>query len=311
MIPNYQKLMLPFLKAIADGREFKFRAIVEELGRFFDLTDKELLERYPNGGHPIFDNRVGWCRLHLKRAGLISAPRRGFVQITTQGTKVLTEDLDEIGVSYLKRIPVYLEFYTSGRNSNGDVAVNESLGSMEGVNNNEETPEEKLAQAYLEINNELNEEILNKIFDQSALFFERLVVDLLVNMGYGGSVRDAGQAIGKTGDEGIDGTIKEDKLGLDTIYIQAKRWKPGATVGRPEIQKFVGALAGQGAKKGIFITTSGFSKDALSYVPRNETKIVLIDGIQLTQLMIDHNVGCAVQQKYEIKKIDLDYFEAE
>jgi len=307
MIPNYQKLMLPFLKTIANGQEFGFRSIIESLGRDFNLTDKELLERYPNGGHPIFDNRVGWCRLHLKRAGLVSAPRRGFVQITDQGEKTLLGNLDEIDVNYLKTIPAYLELYNRDR-AKGEGAVDVSVDLRK---SEVDTPEERLSQAYLEINNELNEEILNKIFEQSALFFERLVVDLLVNMGYGGSFKDAGQAIGKTGDEGIDGTIKEDKLGLDTIYIQAKRWKPGTTVGRPEIQKFVGALAGQGSKKGIFITTSSFSKDALSYVTRNETKIVLIDGIQLTQLMIDHNVGCTVQQKYEIKKIDLDYFEAE
>ncbi|SEA41585.1 restriction system protein [Arachidicoccus rhizosphaerae] len=308
MIPNYQKLMLPFLKTIANGREFSFRSIIESLGRQFNLTDKELLERYPNGGHPVFDNRVGWCRLHLKRAGLISAPRRGYVQITDQGETVLLDNLAEIDVNYLKTIPAYLELYNRDRNpkDEGPVDLSQVVGKSD-----LDTPEERLSQAYLEINNELNEEILNKVFEQSALFFERLVVDLLVNMGYGGSFRDAGQAIGKTGDEGIDGTIKEDKLGLDTIYIQAKRWKPGTTVGRPEIQKFVGALAGQGAKKGIFITTSSFTKDALSYVPRNETKIVLIDGVQLTQLMIDYNVGCTVQQKYEIKKIDLDYFEAE
>ena len=145
----------------------------------------------------------------------------------------------------------------------------------------------------------------------SPSFFERLVVELLVKMGYGGSIKDAGKAIGKTGDEGIDGTIKEDKLGLDIIYIQAKRWKTGNIVGRPELQKFVGALAGQGAKKGIFITTSSFTKEAKEYSPKNETKIVLIDGERLTQLMIDYNLGCATQQVYEVKKMDSDYFDEE
>ena len=151
-------------------------------------------------------------------------------------------------------------------------------------------------------------ELLNKVIDLSPAFFERLVVELLVKMGYGGSIKDAGKALGKSGDEGIDGTIKEDKLGLDIIYIQAKRWRPGNVVGRPELQKFVGALAGQGAKKGIFITTSNFTKEALTYTPRNETKIVLIDGEQLTQLMIDYNLGCTTQQTYELKKLDSDYF---
>ncbi len=165
--------------------------------------------------------------------------------------------------------------------------------------------------AYQRIRKSLASELLNKVVDLSPAFFERLVVELLVKMGYGGSIKDAGKAMGKSGDEGIDGTIKEDKLGLDIIYIQAKRWRPGNVVGRPELQKFVGALAGQGAKKGIFITTSNFTKEALEYTPRNETKIVLIDGEQLAQLMIDYNLGCTTQQTYEIKKIDSDYFEEE
>jgi restriction system protein len=154
----------------------------------------------------------------------------------------------------------------------------------------------------------LAQDILNKVITLSPAFFERLVVELLVKMGYGGSIKDAGKAIGKSGDEGIDGTIKEDKLGLDIIYIQAKRWQPGNVVGRPELQKFVGALAGQGAKKGIFITTSSFTKDAKEYIPRNETKIVLIDGEQLAQLMIDFNLGVTSLNNYEVKRIDSDYF---
>ena len=173
---------------------------------------------------------------------------------------------------------------------------------------NEETPEESLDKAYQRIRKSLVSELLNKVVELSPTFFERLVVELLVKMGYGGSIKDAGKAIGKSGDEGIDGTIKEDRLGLDIIYIQAKRWKPENVVGRPELHKFVGALAGQGAKKGIFITTSKFTKEALDYTPKNETKIVLIDGEQLAQLMIDYNLGCTTQQTYEVKKIDSDYF---
>ena len=173
---------------------------------------------------------------------------------------------------------------------------------------NDQTPEEILDEAYQTIRKSSASELLNKIVDLSPAFFERLVVELLVKMGYGGSIKDAGKKIGMTGDEGIDGIIKEDNLGLDIIYIQAKRWKPGNVVGRPEIHKFVGALAGQGAKKGIFITTSNFTKEALEYTPKNETKIVLINGEQLAQLMIDYNLGCTTQQIYELKKIDSDYF---
>jgi restriction system protein len=172
-----------------------------------------------------------------------------------------------------------------------------------------QTPEELLDRGYQQMRKALASELLDKVTDLSPAFFERLVVELLVKMGYGGSIKDAGKAIGRSGDEGIDGMIKEDKLGLDVIYLQAKRWKPGNVVGRPELQKFVGALAGQGAKKGIFITTSSFTKDALEYAPKNETKIVLIDGEQLARLMIDYSIGCSTHQIYEIKKIDGDYFE--
>ena len=196
----------------------------------------------------------------------------------------------------------FLEFQNALNNGN------ETEVESPEIEVHEQTPEENLDKAYQRIRKSLASELLNRVVDLSPAFFERLVVELLVKMGYGGSIKDAGKALGKSGDEGIDGTIKEDKLGLDIIYIQAKRWKPGNVVGRPEIQKFVGALAGQGAKKGIFITTSNFTKEALDYAPRNETKIVLIDGNQLSQLMIDYNLGCTTQQTYELKKLDSDYF---
>jgi len=214
--------------------------------------------------------------------------------------------LDKILEKYPQRedylIEILLEFQNASRNDN---ETDEEVVTAE---IHERTPEENLDKAYQRIRKSLASELLNSVVELSPAFFERLVVELLVKMGYGGSIKDAGKAIGKSGDEGIDGTIKEDKLGLDIIYIQAKRWKPGNIVGRPELQKFVGALAGQGAKKGIFITTSNFTKEALDYTPRNETKIVLIDGEQLAQLMIDYNLGCTTQQTYELKKLDSDYF---
>jgi len=202
----------------------------------------------------------------------------------------------------LRQFPAFLEFVHTGRTDNE--AENEAI-SQEAT---EQTPEENLERAYQRIRKSLASELLSKVIDLSPAFFERLVIELLVKMGYGGSIKDAGKAIGKSGDEGIDGTIKEDKLGLDIIYVQAKRWKTGNVVGRPEIHKFIGALAGQGAKKGIFITTSSFTKEALDYTPKNETKIVLIDGERLAQHMIDFNIGCTTQQIYELKKIDSDYF---
>jgi restriction system protein len=203
----------------------------------------------------------------------------------------------------LKQFPEFLEFQNIKKEASESLALSES-SQVE-----KQTPEETIDLAYQSIRQSLAQELIDTVRRLNPAFFERLVVELLVKMGYGGSIKDAGKAIGKTGDEGIDGTIKEDKLGLDVIYIQAKRWQSGNVVGRPELHKFVGALAGQGAKKGIFITTSSFSKEASSYAPKNETKIVLIDGVQLAQLMIDYNLGISVQRAYEIKRLDNDYFE--
>jgi len=230
-------------------------------------------------------------------------PRRATFVITDLGRETLASNPERIDAKYLRRFPAFLEFQNAGRNTTD--SEEEDTSDPEAST---QTPEETLDLAYQRLRRALAAELLGKVMELSPAFFERLVVELLVRMGYGGSIKDAGQALGRSGDEGIDGTIKEDRLGLDIIYIQAKRWRPGNTVGRPELQKFVGALAGQGAKKGIFITTSNFTKDALEYTPRNETKIVLIDGEQLAQLMIDFNIGCTTQQTYELKKLDGDYF---
>ncbi|MBK9801295.1 MAG: restriction endonuclease [Bacteroidetes bacterium] len=302
MIPDYQSLMLPLLKIVSDKQEHKYRDLIEDLAFEFQVTDEERKELLASGNQPIFDNRVGWAKTYLKKAGLLDSPKRATFTITKIGLDTLKKNPDRIDAKYLRQFPSFLEFQNASRNEN------ESEGETIAIEVNEQTPEEGLDKAYQRIRKALASELLNKVVDLSPAFFERLVVELLVKMGYGGSIKDAGKAIGKSGDEGIDGTIKEDKLGLDIIYIQAKRWKPGNGVGRPEIQKFVGALAGQGAKKGIFITTSNFSKEALEYTPRNETKIVLIDGEQFAQLMVDYNLGCTTQQIYELKKIDSDYF---
>ena len=214
--------------------------------------------------------------------------------------KILSENPKYFNIKLLKQFPEFVEFHTMKKESTG----HETDDNLEIT----ETPEELLEKAYQKIRGTLAQELINKVIQLPPSFFEKLVVELLVKMGYGGSLKDAGKAIGKSSDEGIDGTIKEDKLGLDIIYIQAKRWQPGNVVGRPEIQKFVGALAGQGAKKGIFITTSSFTKEAIEYQPKNETKIVLIDGEELSQMMIDYDLGVSATNKYEVKKIDHDYF---
>lgn len=299
-IPDYQSLMLPLLSLISDGKEWSFRNVVEELAQSYKLSEQERKELLPSGQQPIFDNRVGWARTYMKKAGLIESPKRGLLKISDRGMEVLARKPERIDVKYLKEFPEFLEFQSLKREETVEIESDE--------HQEQQTPEESLEYSYQKIRRTLAQELMNKVMNLPPAFFEKLVVELLVKMGYGGSIKDAGKAIGRSGDEGIDGTIKEDKLGLDIIYIQAKRWQPGSVVGRPELHKFVGALAGQGAKKGIFITTSSFTKDAIEYVPKNETKIVLIDGEQLAQYMIDFDLGVSQVNKYEIKRIDNDYF---
>ncbi|GAA4460023.1 restriction endonuclease [Nibrella saemangeumensis] len=303
-IPDYQTLMLPLLKLVADGQEYKFTGLVDTLSESFKLTEEERTELLPSGQTFTFGSRVSWARTYLKKAGLLDSPKRGTILITPRGKEVLRQKPGQINVAFLKQYPEFLEFQNTKKPENGEIVPDIII-------NPQQTPEETLETAYLSIRRSLAQDLIDRIINLPPAFFEKLVVELLVRMGYGGSIKDAGKAIGKSGDEGIDGTIKEDKLGLDIIYLQAKRWKPGNIVGRPEIHKFIGALAGQGAKKGIFITTSSFTREALEFVPRNETKIVLIDGEQLAQLMIDYNLGVTVQQVFEVKRIDNDYFSEE
>ena len=303
MIPDYQSIMLPLLEFISDGKEYKMRYVTDELAIKLGVTQEEQKELLPSGVAPVFYNRTAWAKTYLKKAGLIDCPKQGIVVISKRGLDVLKNKPSSINVKFLKQFSEFVEFQSSKREDEIEAETSDEQSTQ--------TPEELLETAYQKIRKSLASELINKVVELSPTFFEKLVVELLVKMGYGSSIKDAGKAMGKSGDEGIDGTIKEDKLGLDIIYIQAKRWKTGNVVGRPELQKFVGALAGQGAKKGIFITTSNFTKEAIEYTPRNETKIVLIDGHQLAQLMIDYNLGCTPQQTYEVKKIDSDYFDEE
>jgi restriction system protein len=301
MIPDYQSIMLPLLRYISNNKEHKMRDVTDGLATQLGVTAEERKELLPSGAAPVFYNRTAWAKTYLKKAGLIDSPKQGVVVITKRGHDVLKKNPVVIDVKFLKQFSEFVDFQTAKRDGEAsEVELTED--------NSPQTPEESLESAYQKIRKSLAQDILNKVVSLTPEFFEKLVVELLVKMGYGGSIKDAGKAVGKSGDEGIDGTIKEDKLGLDIIYIQAKKWQPGNVVGRPELQKFVGALAGQGAKKGIFITTSTFTRDALEYVPRNETKIVLINGEQLSQLMIDYNLGVTSVSSYEVKRIDSDYF---
>jgi len=301
MIPDFQSLMLPFLKITGDKNEHSTNEVIDTLAKANNLTEEELQQLLPSGKQRTFANRVHWTKAHLKMSCLLQDTKRSHFKITERGIDVLKQNPEVINIKFLRQFQEYLEF--TGKSSPPANTDNKEETSIS------ETPEEQLEAGYLKIRKTLEQELLSKLKTINPSFFEKIVVELLVKMGYGGSIQDAGQAIGKSGDEGIDGIIKEDKLGLDVIYIQAKRWE--GVVGRPELQKFVGALAGQRAKKGVFITTSNFTKEAVAYSAQMDTKIVLIDGEKLSQFMIDYNLGVSIQSTYEIKKIDSDYFEEE
>ncbi len=305
-IPDFQTIMLPLLRYYSDNLVHSTSETIESLAKSFNLTEEDLAELLPSGTQSIFKNRVYWAIAHLKMANLLENIQRAHYKITSNGLSLLDNKPDKVNLKLLKTIPEYIEHTKNSKKERTNKTENpeESISEDE---ENELTPEENLEYSFQKIQKALAQELLQKIKQLSPSFFERLVIELLVKMGYGGSLKDAGKSVGKSGDEGIDGIIKEDKLGLDVIYIQAKRWE--GVVGRPELQKFVGALAGQGAKKGIFITTSHFSKEASEYTPKNETKIVLIDGERLSRYMIDFNLGVSTISSYEIKKIDFDYFE--
>lgn len=306
MIPDFQTLMLPFLRLLSDAKEHSLQDVYDTLCEEFHLTDEEKRTVLAKSNQSVIRNRIGWVRTYLLKAGLITSPQRAVYKVSQDGLNVLAKKPKRIDISYLRQIPKFQQWRETFSSHKENVGNDET--SLPDVG---KTPEELLDDAYVKLKSELADELLNRITKCSPAFFERLVIDLLLHMGYGGSQQEAGQVTGKTGDGGIDGIIKEDKLGLDTIYIQAKKWQDGNTVGRPDIQKFVGALAEQGAKKGVFITTSSFTEAARKCIPKNDTKIVLIDGLMLAELMIEYNVGLSVKTNYEVKRIDSDYFEEE
>lgn len=298
-IPDFQSVMRPLMDVISDGKEHSTRETLDRLGDHFELTGEERKRLLPSGRQEVFTNRVAWAKTHLRMGGLIEPTARGVFKITARGLELLKTTRDRIDLRLLRKQPGYLEARDRKRDKlegNGELVTSDA----------DQTPEELMEQSFEALRESLGREILAKLKTASPAFFERLVVELLVRMGYGGTRKDAGQAIGKSGDEGIDGIIKEDRLGLDTIYIQAKKWEQ--TVGRPEIQKFAGALQGVRARKGIFIATSDFSKEAVEYASRIDSKIVLIDGEQLWNLMIDFGIGVSTTATYEVKRIDNDYF---
>ena len=294
-------MMLPLLEVIADGAEYSNASVADKLAKQMNVSDEDRQLLLPSGEQTVFTNRVAWAKAHFKKAGLLESPRRGTLRITDVGQKVLAGKPAKINLRFLRQF----DGYDWHKQKSPSTEVQSALDQVD----NEParaTPEELIDSGYQSLRDELVVEIIEQVKRCSSQFFERLVVKLLVAMGYGGSLEDAGQVLGRSGDGGIDGIIKEDKLGLDVLCIQAKRWE--GTVGRPVVQAFAGSMEGFRARKGVLITTSSFSKEAEDYITRIERKIVLVDGQRMAELMISHNVGVTVTRAYEIKRLDSDYF---
>ena len=302
-IPDFQSVMRPVLESVRDGVACPLAEVRQRVADSFQLSDAERRELLPSGRQTVINNRVGWARTYLNKAGLLVIPDRGMVQITERGRDALNTGPERITIRWLKQFPEFKEFHTQRPEDTG-VRSEEDTGV-----DTDTTPDEQLEAAYSSLHESLADELLDQVRAGSPAFFEQVVVDLMLAMGYGGSRKGAGQATQSTNDDGIDGFINEDKLGLDVIYLQAKRWNQ--TVHRPEIDKFIGALTRQRARKGVFITTSDFSSGAREAATGLDMRVVLIDGRELAQLMIQHNLGVSTREVYEVKQIDSDYFTEE
>jgi restriction system protein len=303
MIPDYQTAMLPTLRALADGEVKRAGEIRDQVAGVFNLTEEEQRELVPSGQKTLFSDRVSWALTYMKKAALVETVKRAHYRLTPRGKNLLVSNPARVDLSVLAKYPEFVEWKErSDAPKPAKLAIAENPEALE-------TPEESLDSAYQTLRKAIEADLLDQVKAMPPAFFEKLVVQLLVSMGYGGSLKDAGQAVGRSGDGGIDGIINEDKLGLDVIHIQAKRWQN--TVGRPEIQSFAGSLDGVKAKKGIFITTSGFSAEARAYVDKIDKRIVLMDGERLATLMFEHNVGVTKVASYDVKQVDGDYFSEE
>jgi len=301
-VPKYHEFMKPMLEMLGDSREHNIHSLYASLAEFFKLTEDDMAVYLPSGKQLLYHNRIGWAKTYLVKAGLAESCKRAVIRITDLGKATLLENPPEINQQYLIKFPKFIEFSSIKETP-------EETSQPESTDSTDRTPIEDFAEAYKLIQSRLQDDLLQEVLQLTPDQFERLVVDLVVAMGYGGTAEDAARVVGKTGDEGIDGIIKADRLGFDRIYIQAKKWAPDRTVGRPDIHQFVGALVGQGANKGLFITTCRFSKEAFEYVKKSiGHRISLVDGNQLTALMIEHNIGVSTQSVFTIKSVDSDYF---
>ncbi|RUR12524.1 restriction endonuclease [Legionella septentrionalis] len=299
-IPNYQDCMYPILKLLSKHDELKFTKLISMIGDWFKLSGEEKNKMLTSGRSTILRTRVHWAKVYLKQAGLVKYPQRGYVALTSRGNEVLASNPESINTDYLKQFSEFVDFLNRSKSSNQD--------SENSDKNSQESPEEILSNTYNSIKDQVTAELLDEIKFCTPQFFEELVVKVIVAMGYGGSFEEAHKAIGKVGDEGVDGVIKEDRLGLDSIYLQAKLKRTDTNVGRPDVQKFYGALQGKRSKKGIFITTTDFSKEARDYANNIDLKIILISGQVLIDLMWEYNIGLKVKNFYPLKEIDYDFF---
>jgi restriction system protein len=309
-IPDYQTLMLPLLKRAATG-EVRVLDAEKQMGDEFGLTTEERAQLLPSGKQRVLHNRAHWAKFYLMKAGPVRFPRRGTFIITDVGKELLKRNPSHINIDLLRQYPSFEEFYGGDHSASTETVAATSTSLPPPSVALVSTPEEQIEAAFRTISSALKIELLERISQNTPAFFEELIIDLLVKMGYGGSRPDAAAQLGRSGDGGVDGVINEDRLGLDRIYVQAKRYSDGNVVGRPEVQKFVGSLVGLGASKGVFVTTSKFSNDAIVYARHLIQRVVLIDGQRLTELMIEHNVGVRLNRAVEFKQIDENFFDEE
>lgn len=299
-VPDFQTLMRPILVELSDGQDHANASLRAHLAEYFSLTPEDLAEQLPSGRAKTFANRVGWATTYLFRTGLVERPRRSVYRISGRGRQILEQHPERVDLKVLSQFEEFHEFRQTKQSPSNVIQLPKP------VVDSDQTPEEQIAAAYTQLRAVLAADVLDRVHERSPDFFEQLVLDVLHAMGYGGRSEDSVRRLGKSGDEGVDGVIREDALGLDLIYVQAKKW--ANPVGRPEIQKFFGALHGQRASKGVFITTSTYTSEAMNYAESVTPRVILIDGKELSRLMIDHEVGVTVARKYELKRVDLDYF---
>lgn len=303
MIPDFQQIFRPLLETVKDGKEHKISNLITPISDVFRLTPEERRELLPSQRTPIIQSRINWARTYMQKAGLLEPTARGVFKITSRGIEALNSG-KQLNVKYLKRYPEFVEFHS------GNKSKDQKKETVVPVTSIEQDPETMIAEATSAINSAVADELMEQVLKMNAYDFEKLVIDILGKMGYNPDEVDRNSFVTKkSGDEGLDGIIKVDKLGFDTIGVQAKLWDTSSTIGRPEIQRFAGALGGAAIKNGVFVTTAKFSKQAYDY-SHPSAKIILIDGNMLMRLMIQYNIGVQTKNIYEVKRLDIDYFES-